>query len=71
MLLEMVWRDQEPPTTDVLLEFTVPFSGDGTPAYLEIDKLPEGLFRAPPRRPGIAPPLTVARRPDNCDPGRG
>ena len=35
----MVWRDQDPPATDVLLDFTVPFSGGGTPAYLEIDKL--------------------------------
>jgi hypothetical protein len=35
-----------PPATDVLLDFTVPFSGGGTPAYLEIDKLPEGLYRA-------------------------
>ena len=42
----MVWRDQHPPATDVLLDFTVPFSGGGTPAYLEIDKLPEGLYRA-------------------------
>jgi hypothetical protein len=42
----MVWRDQDPPATDVLLDFTVPFSGGGTPAYLEIDKLPEGLYRA-------------------------
>jgi hypothetical protein len=42
----MAWRDQDPPATDVLLDFTVPFSGGGTPAYLEIDKLPEGLYRA-------------------------
>jgi hypothetical protein len=42
----MVWRDQNPPATDVLLDFNVPFSGGGTPAYLEIDKLPEGLYRA-------------------------
>jgi hypothetical protein len=42
----MVWRDQDPPATDVLLDFTVPFSGGGTPAYLEIDKLSEGLYRA-------------------------
>ena len=44
--LQMVWRDQDPPATDVLLDFTVPFSDGGTPAYLEIDKLPEGLYRA-------------------------
>jgi hypothetical protein len=42
----MVWRDQDPPAVDVLLDFTVPFSGGGTPAYLEIDKLPDGRFRA-------------------------
>jgi hypothetical protein len=41
-----VWREQDPPATDVLLDVTVPFSGGGTPAYLEIDKLPEGRFRA-------------------------
>jgi hypothetical protein len=39
----MVWPDQDPPATDVLLNVTVPFSGGGTPAYLEIDNLPEGL----------------------------
>jgi hypothetical protein len=42
----MVWRDQDPPAVDVLLDFTVPFSGGGAPAYLEIDKLPEGRYRA-------------------------
>jgi hypothetical protein len=42
----MIWRDQDPPAVDVLLDFTVPFSGGGTPAYLEIDKLPEGRYRA-------------------------
>jgi hypothetical protein len=42
----MAWRDQDPPATDVLLDFIVPFSGGGTPAYLEIDKLPEGIYRA-------------------------
>jgi hypothetical protein len=42
----MVWRDQEPPATDVLLDVTVPFSGGGTPAYLEIDKLLDGRYRA-------------------------
>lgn len=29
-----------------LLDFAVPFSGGGSPAYLELDKLPEGLYRA-------------------------
>ena len=42
----MVWRDQSPPATDVLLDFTVPFSGGGSPAYLEPDKLPDGLYWA-------------------------
>ena len=42
----MVWRDQDPPATDVLLDFTVPFSGGGSPAYLELDKLPDGRYRA-------------------------
>jgi hypothetical protein len=43
---EMVWHDQDPAATDVLLDFTVPFSGGGSPAYLEIDKLPDGRYRA-------------------------
>jgi hypothetical protein len=30
----------------MLLEFTVPFSGGGSPAYLELDKLPDGRYRA-------------------------
>jgi hypothetical protein len=38
----MVWREQDPPATDVLLYVTVPFSGGGSPAYLEIDKLTDG-----------------------------
>jgi hypothetical protein len=42
----MVWREQDPPATDVLLDVTVPFFGGGTPAYLELDTLPEGLYRA-------------------------
>jgi hypothetical protein len=42
----MVRRDQDPPATDVLLDVTVPFSGGGSPAYLEIDKLPDGRYRA-------------------------
>jgi hypothetical protein len=42
----MAWCDQDPPATDVLLDVTVPFSGGGTPAYLEIDKLPDGRYRA-------------------------
>jgi hypothetical protein len=41
----MVWRDQDPPSTDVLLHLTVPCSGGGALAYLEIDK-PEGRYRA-------------------------
>jgi hypothetical protein len=42
----MVWRDQDPPAIDVLLDINMPFSGGGTPAYLEIDKLPDGRYRA-------------------------
>ena len=42
----MVWRDQDPPATDVLLDFTMPFSGGGSPAYLELEKLPDGWYRA-------------------------
>jgi hypothetical protein len=42
-----VWREQDPPATDVLLYVTVPFSGGGSPAYLDIDKLTDGtLFEA-------------------------
>ena len=42
----MPWRDPHPPATDVLLHLNVPCSGGGTPARLEIDKLPEGRYRA-------------------------
>jgi hypothetical protein len=35
-----------PPATDVLLHLNVPYSGGGAPAYLEIDKLPDGRHRA-------------------------
>jgi hypothetical protein len=42
----MVWREQNPPATDVLLDFVVPFSGGGSPAYLELDKLPDERYRA-------------------------
>jgi hypothetical protein len=42
----MPWADQDPPATDVLLHLVVPCSGGGTPARLEIDKLPDGLYRA-------------------------
>src|SRR5512144_475977 len=41
----MVWRDQDPPAADVLLDVTVQVSGGGSPAYLEIDKLPDGRYR--------------------------
>jgi hypothetical protein len=34
----MVWPDQNPPASDVLLHVNVPCAG-GSPAYLEIDKL--------------------------------
>jgi hypothetical protein len=42
----MVWHDQDPLATDVLLDVNVPFSGGGSPAYLELDKLPDGRYRA-------------------------
>jgi hypothetical protein len=42
----MAWPDQNPPSTDVLLHVNVPCSGGGAPAYLEIDKLPDGGYRA-------------------------
>jgi hypothetical protein len=42
----MAWPDHDPPATDVLLHLTVPCSGGGAPAYLEIDKLPDGRYRA-------------------------
>ena len=41
----MVWPDQTPPATDVLLHVNVPCAG-GSPAYLEIDKLPDGHYWA-------------------------
>jgi hypothetical protein len=39
-------RDQDPPATDVLLDVNVLFSGGGLPASLELDKLPDGRYRA-------------------------
>jgi hypothetical protein len=42
----MAWPDQDPPATDVLLHLNVPCSGGGTPAYLKIDKLADGQYRA-------------------------
>ena len=41
----MVWPNQDPPATDVILHLNVPCTG-GAPAYLEIDKLPDGRYRA-------------------------
>jgi hypothetical protein len=41
----MPWPDQDPPAIDVLLHLNVPCAGP-TPARLEIDKLPDGLYRA-------------------------
>ena len=41
----MTWPDQHPPSTDVILHVNVPCAG-GQPAYLEIDKLPDGTYRA-------------------------
>jgi hypothetical protein len=42
----MAWQGQDPPATDVLLYLVVPCSGGGTPARLELDKLPDGRYRA-------------------------
>jgi hypothetical protein len=42
----MAWPGQSPPATDVLLHLNVPCSGGGSPAYLAIDKLPDGRYRA-------------------------
>ena len=61
----MVWRDQDPVTTDVLLDVNVPFSGGGSSAYLEIDKLPDGLtstskISCPAER------LVLKQRPRRC-----
>jgi hypothetical protein len=41
----MAWRDQDPPAVDVILHVNVPCAG-GAPAYMEIDKLPDGRYRA-------------------------
>jgi hypothetical protein len=41
----MVWPAQNPPATDVILHVNVPCAG-GMPAYLEIDKLSDGRYRA-------------------------
>ena len=41
----MAWPDQNPPATDIVLHLNVPCAG-GSPAYLEIDKLPDGTYRA-------------------------
>jgi hypothetical protein len=65
----MVWRDQDPPATDVLLDFTVPFSGGGSPAYLEIDKLLDGQYRATVGTLSFrssAEPATVAEAHSRC-----
>ena len=37
---------EDAPATDVLLHLNVPCSGGGSPAYLEIDKLADGRYRA-------------------------
>jgi hypothetical protein len=41
----MAWPDQNPLANDVILHVNVPCAG-GSPAYLEIDKLPDGTYRA-------------------------
>ena len=44
----MVWPDQDPPASDVILHVNVPCAGTGPSSlvYLEIDKLPDGAYRA-------------------------
>jgi hypothetical protein len=44
----MPWPDQDPPATDVILHVNVPCAGGGPDklTYLEIDKLPDGRYRA-------------------------
>ena len=41
----MAWPDQNPLANDVILHVNVPCAG-GSPAYLEIDKLTDGSYRA-------------------------
>jgi hypothetical protein len=41
----MTWPGQDPQAADVILHLNVPCAG-GSPAYLEIDKLPDGRYRA-------------------------
>jgi hypothetical protein len=41
----MAWPDQNPLANDVILHVNVPCAG-GSPAYLEIDKLPDGHYLA-------------------------
>ena len=41
----MAWQGQDPPATDLLLHLNIPCAG-ASPAYLEIDKLPDGRYRA-------------------------
>jgi hypothetical protein len=40
------WPGQNPPAIDVILHVNVPCAGGSTPAYLEIDKLPDARYRA-------------------------
>jgi hypothetical protein len=44
----MTWPDQNPPASDVILHVNVPCAGGGSDklTYLEIDKLPDGTYRA-------------------------
>jgi hypothetical protein len=41
----MAWPDQNPPAIDIILHLNVPCAG-GSPAYLEIDRLPDARYRA-------------------------
>jgi hypothetical protein len=44
----MAWPDQNPPAIDVILHLNVPCAGGGPDklTFLEIDKLPDGQYRA-------------------------
>ena len=44
----MAWPDQNPSATDVILHLNVPCAGTGpsSPVHLEIDKRPDGAYRA-------------------------
>lgn len=43
----MPWSDQQPEPTDIVISsIHITVKGEGLPVYVEIDKLPDGSFRA-------------------------